>query len=158
MIGRRNFQYKEPASPQCKEANFQGKTPNLLQQAIQAASRVRHPSFLDTPPEKASEVRHPVFPTKLPRPSFADKLPSLPRHVIMPATVLSEIQLFKSSKGFSIVRTRTFYGHSSPVCELPRCGYSHARNQGRVIHMNSDEEPQLSGDKNRIRPSVWKKD
>ena len=136
------FQHKGPMRLRCKEK----------------ASEARHPIFFSKLSRKLSEIRHPVFPSNLPRLSFADKLPSLLRHVIMPATVLSEIQLFKSSKGFRIVRTRTFYGHSSQGCELPRCGYSHASNQGRVIHMNSDEEPQLSEDKNRIRPSVWKKD
>src|ERR1043165_6127813 len=35
-----------------KEQPSQTRQPNLLQQAIEAASRVRHPAFLNTPPEK----------------------------------------------------------------------------------------------------------
>ena len=43
--------------------------PNLLQQAIEAASRVRHPAFLDTPLKKTSGVRYSTFPSKLPQAS-----------------------------------------------------------------------------------------
>src|SRR4051812_11185184 len=43
----------------------QARQPNLLRQAIEAASRVRHPAFLDTPPEKTSGVWYPTFPSKL---------------------------------------------------------------------------------------------
>src|SRR4051812_20526939 len=42
----------------------QARQPNLLRQAIEAASRVRHLAFLDTPPEKTSGVRYPTFPSK----------------------------------------------------------------------------------------------
>src|SRR4051812_23545202 len=55
--------------------------------------------------------------------------------------------LYSNSEGFSIVRTRTFYGYSSQVYKLPRCGYHHACNQERMMHMNSSEKPRLSGDK-----------
>ena len=44
----------------------QARQPNLLRQAIEAASSVRPPAFLDTLPEKASGVRYPTFPSKLP--------------------------------------------------------------------------------------------
>src|SRR4051812_37672301 len=83
-ISSRRNQHAHSTKKQPSEA----KQPNLLQQAIEAASRVRHPAFLDTPSEKTSGVRYPTFPSKLPKLRGQATQFSSTRH--QPATVLTE--------------------------------------------------------------------
>src|SRR4051812_30422025 len=88
--------------------------PSLLHQAIEVASRVRHSAF----PRYATGRKLPGYDTQ-PSPASYPKLrgqatqSSSTRHRC--ATVLTDVQSCKDSKGFSIVRTRIYYGYPYQV-------------------------------------------
>src|SRR4051812_26125114 len=86
---RKNFQQKESACPQYKEATFRSKAT----QPSPASYRGSFPCTTPRLPRYATEENFRGTVSNLPQqasPSFADKLPRLPRHVIIPATVSTE--------------------------------------------------------------------